>query len=566
VKALHRHALRVAGLVVATLASGTSIVHAQARGTPTAETPRVLVGTFRSNDRTLGVQVSDALRSRVTSEFAARDLWAISKNDINATLEGSGYRPDSALSANDMKELAKILRTDEILDGTVTRTDAGVRVEARLLLARDIGLSQPLPVAEAGKASDAAKQLVRDYEQARKQLADNRRCENHLRASEFDKAIAAANAGIAKYPNATLARLCLATAYQLMKAPTDSILRVTEEIIKLDPRSRIALGLRYEAYKNANNTDRAMETLIAMLEADPTNQNLQTSVVEELARSGQAARAVPIITKLVEDNPGDVSLLRTKWVVLLRANDFKNAVAAGEELVRVDTAMADSSYFLRQVAALTSDSQPQRAAEMAARGAQRFPNSPTMFVAQASALRQAGQLGPAAAAAQRALAIDPRSSDAHVLLIRSHIDAGQSDSALAAVTRASQAGVEKKTLAAFVLQQGNALYKAAEASQKPEDHRRAIAVLEVAEQLDPGPTSKFLIGASNFRIALAALQEGQAKKSCASLKVADQAFTQAQINVTAGGSTSPEGAKQILGLVQQYSAYVPQLSKQYNCR
>ncbi|MDQ3949558.1 MAG: hypothetical protein M3282_04355, partial [Gemmatimonadota bacterium] len=282
-KATQRRVLQVAGLVSALAGAAAPVAGQNRTVEPDA---RILVATFRSTDRGLGVAGADAIRSRVAQEVPQKQLLVIRKEDINGTLAASGYAADSALSPSDMRELAKLMRADEILDGTVTRTpDGGVRVEARLLLARDVSLAQPLPPASARNVSDAARQIARDLKEARKQLAANKRCENHLRAREFDQAIAAAREGIAAYPQATLARLCLlsALADTSRKTPPDAVIAAGNEVLAIDPNSRIALGIVFGAQKAKGENEAAVATLTRMQKADPTNPQLAQMIAAELA-------------------------------------------------------------------------------------------------------------------------------------------------------------------------------------------------------------------------------------------------------------------------------------------
>jgi hypothetical protein len=64
-----------------------------------ARHPYILIATFRSDDRLLGVQAADEVRKRVASEHSAQELFVVTKHNINTTLEASGYRADSALNA-----------------------------------------------------------------------------------------------------------------------------------------------------------------------------------------------------------------------------------------------------------------------------------------------------------------------------------------------------------------------------------------------------------------------------------------------------------------------------------
>src|SRR5207245_1562359 len=165
----------------------------------------------------------------------------------------------------------KLLRADEVLSGTVTRTATGMRFEPRLMLARDVALAQPLPTVDASNPGDAARQIEKSLQDARKQLPDNKACENAIRDNQNDKAIAFAKAGVAKYPNATIARLCLANAYQAMKAPPDSVLRVTDEIRKLDPKNSMALRFAYIAYQAKNDAEDAVRALIGWMALEHNN-------------------------------------------------------------------------------------------------------------------------------------------------------------------------------------------------------------------------------------------------------------------------------------------------------
>src|SRR5205823_12293938 len=161
------------------------------------------------------------------------------------------------------------------------------------------------PVAEAGNSGDAARQIEKSLGEARKQLADNKACENAIRDGKNEQAIALARAGIAKYPNATIARLCLANAYIAMKAPPDSVLKVTDEIRRIDPKNSQALRFAYTAYQQKNDNEKAVRALVMLLELEPGNPTLQNQVINELAKLGQPDKALPIIDQLLSQSPGD---------------------------------------------------------------------------------------------------------------------------------------------------------------------------------------------------------------------------------------------------------------------
>ena len=585
---MQRRATTAVALMVGMGAPGALLGQTSRSGVgPNPDTPRLLVAVFASNDRAAGVQTADAIRTRVQSGANIKQLYVIPKNDITNYLESSGYKSDSSLGPTDLKELAKLLRADEVLSGSVTRTAAGFRSEPRLMLARDVSLAQPLPVVEAPNPGDAARQIERSLQEARKQLADNRACENGIRDRQNDKAIAAAHAAITKYPNATIARLCLATVYQEMKSPPDSVLKVTDEIRRLDPKNSQALRLAFTAYQAKGEQENAVRALIGLLALEPNNPSLQAQVVAELAKLGKPEVAIPIIDTLLLQNPGDPQLLRQKWQLALaaaagadsasRPAKFGIAVAAGEDMVRADTMLVDSVYFERQIIA-ANQLVPPRGAEFASRAVQKFPNSANFWASKGNAERKAGQTQMALESIKRALAINAKYPNGNLLLAQLYLDMNQADSAVAVARRAVAAGEDPKTWGAFLLGPTQAAFKVAQDSKKPEDFQRALALAQEADKLSPSEFTKFFIGAASFFIgadayqtAGAAFNQAQKAKSrdkaellakaCTGGRTAQDMFLLTQTNMPVGGKVDANTARTLLGYVSQFSPATEQIIK-----
>jgi hypothetical protein len=153
------------------------------------------------------------------------------------------------------------------------------------------------------------------------------------------------------------------------------VIAVTKEVVQLDPRSKIAYQLQYDAYKAKNDTTNLVPALLGYMNSDPTNSALREQVIAEIIGLGKANLAAPIAKQLVAENPGDPQYARTYWLVLRAARNYKESVPAGQAYVALDTAAADSNYFFRQVADLRADSAYARAAEVAAQGIAKYPRS-----------------------------------------------------------------------------------------------------------------------------------------------------------------------------------------------
>ncbi len=277
-----------AGLVASLPLAGAGAQNTSApqqRGTPDPNAPRVVVAVFRSADKNSGVQAADAVRSRMQSEFSYRDLYVLPKQDVTNALEQSGFPVNEALAPHDARALGQLLRGDEYIAGQVVRDSAGQRVDAQLVLVRDNSLVQPLGSFRVNRPGDAASPIVREFRDAQKQFRAEQECVRNARERSFAEAAAAARRGIAAYPKATLARLCLANVYvqqrdqqgidsTRVRAFNDSAMAVAREVLAVDPASRPALTIQYAALAAAGRRDQATDVLLRLVGADPSNQRL----------------------------------------------------------------------------------------------------------------------------------------------------------------------------------------------------------------------------------------------------------------------------------------------------
>ncbi|MGI8844062.1 MAG: hypothetical protein ACR2HZ_10210, partial [Gemmatimonadaceae bacterium] len=137
--------------------------------TPPEGTARFMVPTLRSSEKGLGIDGADALRSRLRQDFATKDLWVISKENICALLEASGFPCDNAPERVTAKLLAQQLRADEYLEGSIRKGGDGFVLTAQLVLTRNNNMVQPIGTFTGGRLLDVATQFSREFKEARKQ-------------------------------------------------------------------------------------------------------------------------------------------------------------------------------------------------------------------------------------------------------------------------------------------------------------------------------------------------------------------------------------------------------------
>jgi tetratricopeptide (TPR) repeat protein len=350
-----------------------------------------------------------------------------------------------------------------------------------------------------------------------------------------------------------------------VRAFNDSALAVAREVLAIDPASRPALTIQYAGLQAAGRRDEATNVLLRLVAADPTNARLLEQVVNELAANGQAARAVPFVNQLVNDNPGDPSYLLLQTRVKLAAKDYKGGIAAGRALIAADTASATAALFTRLATAAQIDSQPQVAAQLLAQGVAKFPQNGSLLVDYADALRASGQTQQAVDLLQRASAQNPRPSGVFVAQARLYSETNRIDEALRALQQAVAAGDSSTLVARYAVQIGQTAYRAANVSKSPGDFQRAIQILEFANKTQATPEGQFLLGATALGYGQQQLQAAQSTKSCAAVNNARTAFTSAQLNIGPAGKSNPQLAGQLLAALGQLSPIPEQFAKALKC-
>lgn len=546
-----------------TLAASGVVATVSAQGARQTPAARLLVPVFKAPEKALGVQAANAVRSRLEGDVSPRALTIIAKDLIDTTLGQSGYPKDEALNSNDAKALAQLLRADEYVEGVISKTATGYRVDARLVLARDNSVSQPLPPAEGAKLGDIAALLSKSIRDARRQVEDERECYFASRQNKYDDAIKRGRAAIVKYDKATMARICLLSAYQGKKSE-DSVLKIAEEILAIDSLSKPALTAASALYLAKGDTAKYVQTLKQMIAAEPTNATLVNRVVNDLGALGRSREAIPVIELAINANNGDPGLTRTAWLIYLASNEYKKALAAGEELVKIDTAAFDTTFAQRMAGAALADSNPQKALEWLSRGTQRFPNSGQLWLVRGQQERKLGQTQQAVESIRRALQVDANVENGNLMMAQTFMEMQQTDSVLPYIRKAAATqGANTTLIGAFALSVGNQIYRKAVESKVRDDYKKAIPLLTFADSLGAGENAKFLLGVTAFQIGISAAQEAGTAKTCDLAREAQDNFATAQINVPAGGRQNPESAKQIMDLLTQYSPVVDNQVKQF---
>jgi tetratricopeptide (TPR) repeat protein len=554
----------------------------------TERVPFFLAVSFSSpGESKLGVDIAEAVRVRMLRQFPmppVRTLRVLTRTEINNTLTVSGYAADTAISVTDLGILGRQMGAAETMDGTAKRTAAGIEARAKFYLNNNMAAPEVLPVVTDKTPEAVGRKLAELYIQARKELPAYERCRNALIQNQPDQAIAAAKEALIEYPQGVLGRACLLTAYgaQYKNYGPDSILRLGNEIIAIDPENTIAIGQLADAYRAKNDTAKAV-ALIAKLDSLILNDLPQSqSLIDILMSLGAPAPALGIIQRRLLENPGEVALLERKWKILQSTNQWKQAIAAGDEMVKFDSAKADTIYFFRQVGAALKDSQPALALQYLARGTAKFPNNVELHRAYSQELRRQGQLQQALEVAKKVVALDPKADQGYATIVFLYTQLGQGDSAVA-IAKTALVSADSSTrdqigkgLATLI---APGLTKAQADTSSPPDVQRANwqEVYKLAAAVDsivPQPQTAFLMSFSAFNLAMNALNRiqglAQARNNagaCAELRNASDMVLVVDLNMARGGRFNPSAAGNILtALSGTVKPYLESTRGQLRCR
>ena len=573
--------------IPASLSAQLRPLGSMANRAPDKDASQVMITSFKTTEKPapgkspesgLAYVASEEMRRKVDGAFSPKQIWVIPVERINPNLVASAFSTTDALEPHDAKQLAVQIRADEYIAGTANKAGAGFKVEADLVLTRDINARQPLGSAEAPKLGDALNLLVKEYKEARKQLDGEKKCVNAVRDQKYAEAITFANAGITAYAKSTLARACLLNALYLSKAPTDEIVKVAKELSALDARSNTALRFVADAYRKGGpeKSDSLVMTLSRMMQNDSKNTTMVREAIEEIAGAKNPGIARPIIDSAVVQNPGDPELLRLRWKILGAVKDYKEMRAQGLELIRLDTSFADTTYYSTTANAYAQDSMFQQAASAAAEGVKKFPNDAYLVGFEIQLLQKAGQLQQAYDKLNNAMAAKIAVPNAGAQKISLLVALGKNDEILPVARELIAAGDTTASTRQFVINLANTKFAASQALMKTDaagadaGFTQALGMLAFADSVATQaqkPQVAFLKGATSVLLANLKAAASQPSKSCELAKAAKGLTTDAMIALPrGGGSASKATMDQLMGMAIQLDTQLVQLINSYACK
>jgi tetratricopeptide (TPR) repeat protein len=534
---------------------------------------------------------ADAVRSRAAKLINNKqEVEVIDDRAVTDALWRAGFNPDSAYLLAGLRALARQMRADEIVLGTVTRSGNTTKISGELVLTRDEKMRQPIPEVSGPKLDSAAMLFAKALHAARAQMTNERRCENALHDGDPQRAISTTREAVAAYPRATVARMCLVYALFQTHAPAAEILAVTRQVLAIDSNNVHAIEYSAMALDSLRQRDEAAQMWLRFARTDTADLDLAVRVAYALSDGGNSRTAETFTTGLAKSYPDEIRLHQQKWRASYENKSWAHALEAGEVLLERDpAARGDSTFYLKLATVYRASDLPLKAVEILARGVgafpkdQRlyslyaqhvraeadtviprglglFPKSADLAVMNAKDLKARGKVAESLDATKHAVELDSTMSQGRLMIAQLEIELGRPDSALVSLKRAVAGGEDSALVAQFALSKGNSLYRAANATKASNDFLLAYRYLTFADTVKSTLSSKFLIGATALGVAQAALTEASKvpdkTEACRLAHLGADMVPIARTGLSAGTEAFGDAAKQSLDYLTELEQYI----------
>jgi tetratricopeptide (TPR) repeat protein len=560
--------MRVSPLVlsVAVLAGVAASAEAQLRSNrpqrPTANLPRLLVANpYAPNtaDSAASVRIGDGMRRRM-EDVAGRWFTTITRDQMNEALLQYAYPADAVLPPQVARTLASQLQSRFLVSSTLARTEGG-RYSVQL---RAVGINDRAGYAttltqQAGQSLDEfGRQSADALRPSFQALEDARKCWD-LQSTRPQDAAREAVRALRAQPNHGLAAYCLGEIAAAQNASRDSLITLWRMAVTGDPLSLDAWSKLATAYQEANDSVNTVRAFQEMLRVAPTNQPLREQAFRLFIAYGQPEAAKQVAEEGLALDESNADLWDLKSNACLFLEDFACAVDALEQVVAVDSAKADSAFFNKISVAASQEPDTVRLLKWARRGADKYPDNPTLLAHLATAYGYAGPLDSSVTVVQRLMAVD--SSDLRPVLrtVQALAGAGRLAEAEPLIGYVERLGDEndRQSLAAVIIQPVQAMF------QRPETLDRELALAgsrRAAALAVPGGqvhlVANFFLGLSAGQLLAQYDAEIMEARSCELARRSAALRDEAEVAMTIGQNVSPEVGARTLQGIRDYKARI----------
>ena len=554
-------------------------------------------------DSAVSVAAMDVARDRLAA-MARYKVTVIPKPKLCEALKASDFTCDVLLDDAQTRLLARFLNVDAYTTGTLERSGSTLVARVRVVDIGSSGYAFAFTLTNGNPGTPAAlgetiaarlNSIVRAGENARE-------CNDKRQKSQVNSALDAARKALSIEPNLTAAHLCVATVYETMRMPPDSMIAAALRATRGDSINPTAWETIARNYQVKGDTLKAIDAFARELAGEPQNTQLRLGVVELLRQQKQYQRAGAVLEDGLAHNPGDQKLLEAKARVCIEGQLWRCTLDGFVAQAANDTMrLADSTFLKAAIGAAQQIADTQRLLFFGRAGVRRFPKSLDFWKVLGSAYDLEGQRDSALWAEKQALALDPGNVTTALLIAKTVVDGTAYDTAAANRLKGDTAQL-RVLRAAFAerLDTARAYLERAAMSTDTSAQINAAAILRAGgEKLiragvpdragpwlertlaltaprTPGDTvgvrqairvnASFWYGLAAMSGLPAGYQAMTKAKSCADAKSFNDQLARIRATLTLGRSVHPPTVDNTLQTLAKFEAVMPQVKKQFHCK
>lgn len=350
-------------------------------------------GTPSPESRGFAAAVAEEVRNRMTSKFR-NDIVTVSNEQVCTVLMESAYSCTAVLGPADSDRLARALRADAYIVGSIWSEDTGLMGRFRLVDIGRSGLSGWMVVDGAGdqEPRDFARTIVDSLENQVRAAERARQCSDERDRGDYDDALDRAARVFRDYPNHPSAAMCAEVASEALEQPADSQVAYLRRAVAGDSllaRAWERLGLLYQL---RGDSTAALDAFVNQSRADVGNRQLRVGVIAGAITMREYDTARELADEWLEETARDVEVLQLQARACVEGGLWDCAMDALTQQYEADSSLHAQEVFYQQVlGAAQALGDVHAELEWSGRAVANLPESTVLWRAHATVLGAAAE-------------------------------------------------------------------------------------------------------------------------------------------------------------------------------
>jgi tetratricopeptide (TPR) repeat protein len=360
-------------------------------------------------DTTYAQELAEEVRRRMRSEFRQK-LAVVPSNDICTILQESAYPCTMVLGPADSDRLARAVRADAYIMGSMWRENAVPMIRLHMVDIGRSGLSGWFTV--RGTPGDPPRQFARtivDSLDNQVRAAEwSRECAERRDRGDFRDAKDRAERVFQMYPHHPTTALCAWVVSEAMQEPLDSQVVLLQRAVNGDSTIARTWERLGQALLRSGDTVPALEAFEQQTLLNVGDRGLRVGVIQGSRASGDYERARDLAQAWIERNPTDLEMIQLKTTACVEGGLWECALESLARQFELDSSLASDTAFHQQIigaAQIVGDVDAEL--NWSARAIEAFPGSASLLRAHASALATAEMTDSVLVIYEVLLGLDP---------------------------------------------------------------------------------------------------------------------------------------------------------------